>query len=370
MSNYLKYAPATAVLAMFAVGIPVFVHFYESDSVVELRRQHQTVSDLTNGKTAGRVERIFKDQMPVRNFSTGALNAISLGVFGEARKGIVAGVDDWYFSREELSWNRQSPKVVTDNILFVQDVRKKLEARGLELLVVLVPEKADIYSDRLGDIRVPEMRKNYYNEIRARLKMDAGAVHIPDLHAEFMKAKNAGKLYFKSDTHWTVSGAGVAAGLLATELDAISIPNRLQVNYKAKFGKETLHSGDLYKFEELSVFSSMFDLPVESVSPITATVENANADDLFGDDNGSSQIQVALVGTSYSANASWSFAEQIKIAAHTDIVNLAKEGLGPFTPMKNFLDNGLAKYPALKVVIWEIPLRYFDEPEIQSDHSQ
>ena len=361
MRNYFKYAPAIAALSLFSQGGPVFYNFITSEPLLALRGQHQSIGDLTSGKTAGRLERIFKDEMPIRSFSTGALNAISLGIFGQARKGIVAGSDNWFFSREELSWSRRSPEIISQNISFAKYVRQKLNSNGVQLIVVLVPEKADIYRDKLGSIRAPETRMNYYNEIYDRLKTDAGVQYIPDLRVNFLGVKDSSQLYFKSDTHWTVSGSAIAAKLVAEELAGIPNADQPKVDYIAKLGKDEMYSGDLYKFEELSVFSSWFNLPLEKLTPITAVENSANADDIFSDTVEASKTQTAVIGTSYSANPKWSFVEQLKIALRADVVNLSKEGQGPFAPMKNFLDNDITSYPAIEFVVWEIPVRYFDE---------
>lgn len=69
---------------------------------------------------------------------------------------------------------------------------------------------------------------------------------------------------------------------------------------------------------------------------------------------------MAIVGSSYSANATWSFEAQLKAAA-LDVINFAEEGKGPFKPMETFLAEKLSQQPGLKYVVWEIPLRYFDE---------
>jgi alginate O-acetyltransferase complex protein AlgJ len=76
--------------------------------------------------------------------------------------------------------------------------------------------------------------------------------------------------------------------------------------------------------------------------------------DLFGDED----IPVTLVGTSYSANSKWGFADFLKENFGTDVLNAADEGMGPFETMKKYLNDGAFKKTPPKLVVWEIPERY------------
>ena len=70
---------------------------------------------------------------------------------------------------------------------------------------------------------------------------------------------------------------------------------------------------------------------------------------------------IALVGTSYSANALWSFEPQLKGALGADIVNYAEEGHGPIEPMRSFMAKLEAGSISVKTVIWQVLLRYLDD---------
>ncbi|MBA7714020.1 putative alginate O-acetylase AlgJ [subsurface metagenome] len=70
------------------------------------------------------------------------------------------------------------------------------------------------------------------------------------------------------------------------------------------------------------------------------------------------QIPVALVGTSYSAGEAWNFDGALKAALEADVLNVAKEGQGPFVPMKKYLESPALDDPRPDVIIWEIPERH------------
>jgi alginate O-acetyltransferase complex protein AlgJ len=66
-----------------------------------------------------------------------------------------------------------------------------------------------------------------------------------------------------------------------------------------------------------------------------------------------------LVGTSYSANDVWSFNSSLKLSLQQDVLNKAEEGKGFVIPMRNYLASLDSQALAPKLVIWEIPIRYF-----------
>jgi alginate O-acetyltransferase complex protein AlgJ len=351
----LNYLPAICMVGLFVSGVGVVAHFFASEDAREHWQQPRTVDYVVKGQEALAIEEIFKDVFPIKDFSTGLLNAISLAVFDETRKGLVKGDDGWFFSDEEFSWNRKSAAMVEKHFGFVQDAIADLEAAGVEPIILLIPEKADIYRDKLGSIRPPASRATFYDEIRTRLT--ALGVQVPDLRTTFLEARKGTDVFLKADTHWTVAGAGVGAREVASSLAADTSLAREPYTLSAE--PEVPHSGDLLKFANLSIFSGLVALPQETITPVSAKKAEADLDDLLAD--GQAGPQLAVVGSSYSANATWSFEAQLKAATGVEVINFAEEGKGPFKPMETFLSEKLPSMQGLKYVVWEMPLRYFDE---------
>jgi len=121
------------------------------------------------------------------------------------------------------------------------------------------------------------------------------------------------------------------------------------------------HDGDLKRFIDLGPFGGMLPATEETVTPVVATAAGGSVDDFLGDDSAAGSPGIALVGTSYSANALWSFEPQLKGALGADIVNYSEEGHGPIVPMKSFMEKLDAGSIEVKAVIWEIPIRYLDD---------
>ncbi|MDF0700401.1 hypothetical protein PYR71_28785 [Rhizobium sp. MC63] len=349
------YFPAVSILILFVCGLGAFVHFWLSKEMIDHRQQPRPVSDFIQGREALTLERIYKDVFPIRDFSTGLLNAISFTVFDEARKGLIKGSDGWFFTDEEFTWNRRSAEMLEKHLEFVGNSVKRLKSVGIEPILLLIPEKADIYRDKLGKIAASSSREHYYEDVRSRLS-DL-RVAVPDLRSVLLQARELEPVFLKSDTHWTVRGAGVVAHSVAQILAGDDGLQRKEFNLKPEMG--TIHVGDLHKFAKLSVFSPLISMPGEPLTPLSAVAAGASLDDLLSDDNGGPQV--AMVGSSYTADARWSFEAQLKANASVDVINFAEEGKGPFLPMDAFLNDKLPKQTNLKYIVWELPLRYFDE---------
>ncbi len=66
---------------------------------------------------------------------------------------------------------------------------------------------------------------------------------------------------------------------------------------------------------------------------------------------------IALVGTSYSAEAQWNFEGALRQVLGCRVLNVSQIGRGAFAPMAAYLDNPAFKQNAPSLVVWEIPER-------------
>lgn len=355
MTNWFKSLPAFVFLSMTCFGVYVFAHFWTHEKRQELAADPVTIADVIQGRTALAIEEVYKQAFPFRSVAVGLINAISFGVFGEARGGVLVGSDGWLFTDEEFTWNRSSRASLREHLDFVRTTAAQLRAADIEVVALLVPEKADIYAENLGRVRPPVQRASYYETVLSALN-DMEGVSAPDLRAEFLAAKTEAPLFLTADTHWTVQGAGLAAKSAA---DRLANTDRLtRSDFDLKPQEAIDHRGDLYHFMKFGPFSGLFDHPSEAIIRVNAEAASMGLDDLFADE---AKTEVALIGSSYSANPIWSFEAQLRHHLRADLINYATEGSGPFKPMAAFLDDKLTDLPDLKTVIWEMPLRYFDE---------
>ena len=171
--------------------------------------------------------------------------------------------------------------------------------------------------------------------------------------------------FVTTDTHWTVTGASAVAQALAAT-GTIAPGN---AGYAPQRAAPVQRTGDLVRFVTTDRLAPMVGLGPVTIAPLTATAPPAAAGtvalDIFGGGGGGGG-GVDLVGTSYSANADWSFVPALQLALDRDVINHAQEGRGPFAPMEDYL-RALDPLAAPEAVIWEIPVRYLTDPALLAE---
>jgi alginate O-acetyltransferase complex protein AlgJ len=304
--------------------------------------ENQTDKTVLNGARSKALETSLEKAFPLRQAAIDVWGSLEFGIFGNGRKGVLVGSDGWFYSSEEFERPKNFDSEIAVKLKYVTQVKTALENAGIKLVVVLVPAKARVYPAHLGRYSRPK----HWNDVYSKFLMGlhAKGVIAPNLFTA-MNAKDS--MFLKTDTHWTPQGARVTAHAVA---EAIKSKLEFQTqSFSEKPGKVAQHEGDLLKFIPLANFS-LKPTPDQLETPIVEGTESAGAG-LFSD----SIIEVALVGTSYSANPKFNFDGALKLELQTDVLNLALEGKGPITPMREFLKSLPEN---LKLVIWEIPERF------------
>ena len=315
----------------------------------------KAVTDYLDGDAALAIDTYYKSVMPHRLASIDLMGALRFVTFREGRSGVVVGEDGWLFSSEEFRATGDRSAEVTRAADSIAAVREQLAAQDIELVVVPLPAKADIYREHLADPVLPDELEALYGNFRKALG-DRGIATV-DTRPSLIEAKAAGGVFLQTDTHWTPLGAEAAAGAVAGEIGT----SFSTTEYRLAEGQPVPRQGDLSKFIVTGGLSQPLGLGPETIVPRQAEpVGEAGLDDLFG----TATIPVALVGTSYSANEQWSFIENLKAKLGTDIVNVAEEGLGPVAPMQKYLASATLKDAPPKLVIWEFPVRYLENPKL------
>jgi alginate O-acetyltransferase complex protein AlgJ len=273
-------------------------------------------------------------------------------LFSEGRPGVLVGTDGWLYSTEEFEGDAGSAARVEAAVARIAEVRGTLADRGIDLVVALVPAKARIVPEHLGRYRWPAEPAGRLQAAVAAL--GAAGVVVADPSTALADARGDEEVFLRTDTHWTSFGAGVVAAVVADVVAArpdIGDP----VAFSLAAGEPVEVHGDLMRYIRLGVFADALGPVPDRLVPVTA---EGGADDLLGD----TEIPIALVGTSYSADARWGFDAQLKVALQRDVLNVAEEGKGPFEPMDGFLASPVLQASPPRLVIWEIPERFLDDP--------
>lgn len=313
--------------------------------------------DVISGQLTAKLESLYKDTLPYRALSVDVLGVARYVLFGEGRKGVVVGDGGWLFTGEEFRTAADEERAINDASAFVAGVGEKLEASGIRLLVVPLPAKADLYREHIRGVALAEGMAERYADFRSALA--AHGVDSVDTRPVLLDAKADGQLFLRGDTHWTPTGAAVVAQATSETAGPVSEP----VPYVIEEGEERSIDGDLVKFIASPGYGAMLNLEPEQVRVLQASAPqpvDLGGMDLFG----SAPVDVALVGTSYSANRDWSFQTLLQAQMGTDILNFAEEGHGPIQPMQAFLARLASGEAAPRLVIWEFPVRYLTDPDL------
>ncbi|WP_252273200.1 alginate O-acetyltransferase [Pseudomonas subflava] len=309
-----------------------------------------------NGKLSHAIEKHYDKGFPVKEFGTNAWAAVEYGLFGEGRPGVVVGREGWLYTDEEFKPAKQADQL-DDNWKLIAGVQRELQRRGIELQLVLLPAKARLYPEHLAGRQPARQQQELYGQAQERMR--ALGLQGPDLLAAMRNGKAQGQVFLRTDTHWSPYGAEVAARAVVDHLQRNAQWQRGGVGYHTQVTGSETHKGDLLSYLPLDPYFAGMQPPHEELEQ-RRTDQNGGEDaaDLFG----GSVPQLALVGTSYSANPKWNFPGALRQALGADLYNYAENGHGPLVPMLRLLAKGEEETQGIKLVLWEVPERYLTMP--------
>ncbi len=342
-TTWLTSAFGAGIVAMaIAAGLRATpVHFKESALPVD-------------GQLTRQFESHYDAVFPARTLGVNVWGAIDYLFFAEGRTGVVVGRHDWLYTSEEFAAPPGAEQRVAAHLVRVKQVREVLAQRGTGLIVALLPAKARVYSEHLGGHAPDAMHAMLYDHVQSELR--AQGIVAPDLLGAMLLCKHHDSVFLHTDTHWTAAGARCSATQLAQAAQGAGLATRTPTRYATQVESTESHRGDLTKFLALepwfeALLPDLETIPLSRTAPTTASA-GALLDD-------APAPEVVLVGTSYSANPRWNFAGALQQTLGEEVANFAAEAEGPFTPMREYLRSaGFAARPP-RLVIWEMPERYF-----------
>ncbi len=303
-----------------------------------------SAQEAVRGATAQTLESQFERALPIREFGINFWSAIRFAVFNSGDTGVVVGKDGWLFTAEEFYAPELGEVNFETNLKTISAVNQELSARGVKLVIAPIPAKARVRDDKLT-IAPDAVHQSVYGNFTSYLEHQQ--IEFVDTAARF--TQDGGDLFFKTDTHWLPEAAALAAQDLKNFASNVKDEQFSVINVSQK-----ALQGDLLNFLSLDPWFDQI-APASEALITYDVVATTNEMDLFAD---IATPEVALVGTSYSANSDWNFEGALKLALNEDVLNFATEGEGPIVPMLNFIDGALPDLPTLRLVVWEIPERY------------
>ncbi|MFP4313017.1 MAG: alginate O-acetyltransferase AlgX-related protein [Alphaproteobacteria bacterium] len=352
------------VFFIAAFGISAF-NMWQIRGEVERRTP---ASDIIKGQWASMYENIYNENVSTFDLSKNIWGVINYALYEEGMQGVLIGDDGWLFTSEEFEYQenyRENFKINTD---FIIKVAQHFEDNNINLVIAPVPAKSRVYENNLGRYNFPAYKDDIYASFVQ--KMENRNIIVADVLPKMLQKDQNAKhpaLFLKTDTHWTPQGAKLSAQYIAKTIQK----NFADKNFEEKkFAIQKVDSkkleGDLTRYIPVEMFQN---IKAENIAVYETAAMQDDAKDgadmssmLFDD----STPEIALVGTSYSADENWNFEGFLKASLKIDILNAADKGLGPFETMLQYLDNKAFKENPPKLVIWEIPERYltFSYPQL------
>ena len=275
----------------------------------------------------------------------------------ESAPGVI-GKDEWLFYNNEITDASQLAATNT-SLDLIKRFNKVLAANGIELVVVMIPLKMRVYSEFLPDsIKINDYMANNYDRMSKALR--AANVSTTDLNTAFVnspKRSSETPLFFRLDTHWTPTGAMLAAETIkATVVTNPVLKAALDATPEEAFKltiatrKRPSKGRDLV--EQLPKNNITF--APEMVAQVNVTRVPVSKEDLLGNPT---PIGLTLVGSSYSME--WTgFSDALRYVLQRDILSVATTAdQGSWVGMESYLRDDAFQTKAPKILFWEMPER-------------
>ncbi|MCD6060084.1 MAG: alginate O-acetyltransferase [Moraxellaceae bacterium] len=325
----------------FLLTIPVALRYEKSSSLT-----------LVDGKLAADFEKHVAKHHPYSERSLNSWAALELAVLGSGKPGVVIGDDGWLFTNEEFPLPSQRAKTLEKNLAQIRSTVEALRAKGLEVVILPIPGKAEVYRDKVP----AELRGHILPTSAVTGYLTHHGIPWVGLDEDLQQARARGQdTFFRSETHWTPTGSRIAAAAVARWAQTDGHVRWEARPYTVQPVKAQPLESDLENYVPVRpTFAGLLPPPESYTSYVVSSAATANdAGALFGDAGN----PVALVGTSYSADERWNFTGWLRSSLQTEIDNISEKGKGPFAPMEKFLEKLEAGKTAPRLVIWEMPVR-------------
>lgn len=275
----------------------------------------------------------------------------------------ILGKDQWLFYRYEVS-EPSDEEATLQTIDLIQRFSKILQSNGVTLAVAMVPIKMRVYAEHLpDDIKLNPFMANNYARMTSALSQHG--VHVLDLNTPFLTSSlrnSTTPLFYRLDTHWSLTGAMVAAEAVKTGIETNPALRQLVSSlppkeYNIAYGKRKIPSAGRDLIAQLPRNSIKFDY--EQVTPISITAKQPSASGLT---DAIVPPGIALLGSSYSKD--WTgFPDGLRYMLQRDVLSMGVGAdQGSWVGMEAYLrDDGFQLNPP-KLLIWEMPERDMRAP--------
>lgn len=239
----------------------------------------------------------------------------------------------------------------------IVDFKNQLKSKGIDFLFVVIPEKTEVYPDKISD-KVSSPDNPYVTPYTRKLmlELESAGVEVIDLLPTLINARKEDEsIYMKQDTHWSPNGAYISAKIIADRIKKYPWFNdvcKKPIQYKTKEVKFN-RGGDIR-----DMLTDSEKITYRPMSLVAQQVLNPDGS-LYKDDESS---PIVILGDSFCGVFEVEEPKSAGLSAH-----IAKElgmpvdlmvayGSGPGI-RKNLARRGANVIQSKKLVIWTTAAR-------------
>jgi hypothetical protein len=353
----------TINIALVAVFLVIITIEGPVQAVLDWRNEGRPqILDLLNETPTQAHLRAFETTLEDNAWSARAIRPgmqyLRYRTLGDLGAKALAGNDGWLFYRPGVDflvqpWSGAGEGAPVDPLPAITAFRDELQARGVELLVVVAPGKASIYPDRLSP-RMNEGAGDVSRHTHAfQERLAEAGVPFVDLHAAFAAARSdadAPPLYLARDTHWSPEGLRIAAAAVADRIRAEGWVMPGATDYQEQ-RVEVAREGDVLRMTESDWLEALY--PPESA--VCASVVDTATGEMYRDHEDS---PVLVLGDSFlriyqqDAPGSAGFIAHLARELKQPLASIVSDG-GASTLVRQELSRRPELLRGKSLVIWE-----------------
>jgi alginate O-acetyltransferase complex protein AlgJ len=201
------------------------------------------------------------------------------------------GKNSWLFLNDELVIHSNREANSISRIKEIVELKQELVTKGIELLIVLVPDKSRIESEYLGSQNRAKVLDSRLENFESLLSKNG--VDVINLTAALMDIKRIGQdPYLRTDTHWNEQGAEISAQFVGGKIKLLKVQPSAAIVTSIMSRSDEFRPGDLVKLAGIDWLPlALQPLPEKArLSIIISELINSKkisrvTADLFGDEN-------------------------------------------------------------------------------------
>jgi len=354
-SKNLMLLPVIAFVLLLLAGLVVSVLSLKAVGEAEWR-ELKDPQKILSGESTRQFTRLLNQHFVLGTTFNQIERGIQWNLTGDYGPSVRAGCPGWLFLADELTVHAERARSAQFRAELAVRLNARLKARGIKLLMVVVPDKTRIEAAHLCGLNRPALFESRVLNWQEALRRQG--IDTLDLTATL--AGTPDERYYRTDTHWNETGAHSSAKAVAATLAGLGwavMQPEIALN-----SAQVARPGDLVHLAGLDGLPAFLRPPVEQAQVTVVPAVEVVSDDLFGD---AGMPSVALIGTSYSRNSN--FVPFLARSLGEPVANLAKDG-GDFSGAATAYFSGTTfRDNPPKVVVWEIPERVIEMPVKQAE---